>query len=215
MTVITAPLKTPQAKRSLPGWLRTVSLLRESPVGMIGAFLVLFWCFVAIFAPWIAPFNPNANLYEIGVNTPPTWANWLGTDDQARDLLSRIIYGARVSLTIGLLGVTVSFTLGILLGGLAGYYGGRVDLLIMRWIDIMLAFPYILLALAIVSGPRAAEAQSRVARIGLLGPAEEPRFSEIASALRDDDRGGKLQAAPECLPHTHPPHPRGPTDVWG
>jgi len=157
MTIITAPLKTPQAKRSLPGWLRTVSLLRESPVGMIGAFLVLFWCFVAIFAPWIAPFNPNANLYEIGVNTPPTWLNWLGTDDQARDLLSRIIYGSRLVLTIAPLATLCAYIVGCTIGLLAGYYRGWVDSVLMQVCNIILSFPVLVLYVIIMMkfGPSA------------------------------------------------------------
>src|SRR5262245_55128033 len=100
MSVITAPSKPSRPHRTLPTWLRTISLLRESPIGMVGAFLVSFWIFVAIFAPLLAPFEPNANIYEAGVNAEPSAEHWLGTDDQARDLLSRIIYGSRLVLTI-------------------------------------------------------------------------------------------------------------------
>ena len=157
MSVMTASTKTPRAKRALPGWLRTLSLLRESPVGMVGLFLVLFWVFVAIFAPWIAPFGPNTNLYEVGVNMPPTWANWLGTDDQARDLLSRIIYGSRLVLTIAPLATLCAYIVGCTIGLLAGYYRGWVDSFLMQVCNVILSFPVLVLYVIIMMkfGPSA------------------------------------------------------------
>jgi len=157
MSVITASSKAPQAKRALPGWLRTISLLRESPVGMVGAFLVFFWVFVAVFAPLLAPYEPNANLYEIGVNTPPTWVNWLGTDDQARDLLSRIIYGSRLVLTIAPLATLCAYIVGCTIGLLAGYYRGWVDSVLMQVSNIILSFPVLVLYVIIMMkfGPSA------------------------------------------------------------
>jgi peptide/nickel transport system permease protein len=154
---MTAATSKPKAGRNLPTWMRTISLLRESPVGMVGLFLVLFWVFVAIFAPWLAPFDPNQNLYEIGVNTPPTWLNWLGTDDQARDLLSRIIYGSRLVLTIAPLATLCAYIVGCTIGLLAGYYRGWVDTILMQICNIILSFPVLVLYVIIMMkfGPSA------------------------------------------------------------
>jgi peptide/nickel transport system permease protein len=157
MTVIAAPTERRPAQRKPPGWLRTIGLLRESPVGMVGLFLVLFWIVVAIFAPLLAPFDPNQNLYEIGVNSPPTWGNWLGTDDQARDLLSRIIYGSRLVLTIAPLATLCAYIVGCTIGLLAGYYRGWVDSILMQVCNIILSFPVLVLYVIIIMkfGPSA------------------------------------------------------------
>jgi peptide/nickel transport system permease protein len=157
MTVLTASPNKPKTKGALPGWLRTLSLLRESPVGMIGLFLVLFWIFVAIFAPLLAPYPPNANLYEGGVNSPPSAEHWLGTDDQARDLLSRIIYGSRLVLTIAPLATLCAYIVGCTIGLLAGYYRGWVDGVLMQICNVILSFPVLVLYVIIMMkfGPSA------------------------------------------------------------
>ncbi len=157
MTVLTASPNKPKAKGALPGWLRTLSLLRESPVGMIGLFLVLFWIVVAIFAPLLAPYPPNANMYEGGVNSPPSAEHWLGTDDQARDLLSRIIYGSQLVLTIAPLATLCAYIVGCTIGLLAGYYRGWVDGVLMQVCNIILSFPVLVLYVIIMMkfGPSA------------------------------------------------------------
>ncbi len=157
MTVLTASPNKPKAKGALPGWLRTLSLLRESPVGMVGLFLVLFWIFVAIFAPLLAPYPPNANMYEGGVNSPPSAEHWLGTDDQARDLLSRIIYGSRLVLTIAPLATLCAYIVGCTIGLLAGYYRGWVDGVLMQICNVILSFPVLVLYVIIMMkfGPSA------------------------------------------------------------
>jgi peptide/nickel transport system permease protein len=157
MTVLTASPNKPKAKRALPGWLRTISLLRESPVGMVGLFLVLFWIFVAIFAPLLAPFPPNANMADGLVNADPSAEHWLGTDDQARDLLSRIIYGSRLVLTIAPLATLCAYIVGCTIGLLAGYYRGWVDGVLMQVCNIILSFPVLVLYVIIMMkfGPSA------------------------------------------------------------
>jgi peptide/nickel transport system permease protein len=124
---------------------------------MLAAFIVLVMTLAALFAPWIAPMNPfdPAQVYLMNANIPPRWLNGgdpqflLGTDDQGRDLYSAILYGLRVSIFIGLIGVAIACTLGVTLGLVAGYIGGRVDSLIMRIADVQLTFPAILIALLI------------------------------------------------------------------
>jgi peptide/nickel transport system permease protein len=145
MTATAAPTEGPAARRAAPGWLRRMSLLRESPIGMVGAFLVLFWCVVAIFAPWLAPYPPNENIYDAGVNAWPSAQHWLGTDDQARDLLSRIIYGSRLVLTIAPMATLCAYIVGCAMGLLAGYYRGWIDPLLMQVCNVILSFPVIVL----------------------------------------------------------------------
>jgi peptide/nickel transport system permease protein len=137
-------------------WAR-VSLLRESPVGMVGAFLVVFWIVVAIVAPWISPHDPNANNMDALSDPTPSGVNWLGADMSGRDILSRIIWGSRTVLTVAPIAVFVAYVIGSLLGLLAGYYRGWVDTLINRVADIILSFPAIVLYIIVIMrfGPSA------------------------------------------------------------
>ncbi|MEP7329507.1 MAG: ABC transporter permease [Betaproteobacteria bacterium] len=130
---------------------------RHSPLA-ITSFVVLAICIgAAMFAPWIAPHNPF-DLRTLNLNDallPPSFsaggnrAYWLGTDDQGRDVFSAIMYGARISLLVGLASVALAILLGVSLGLLAGYVGGKVDAIIMRIADVQLSFPAILIALLI------------------------------------------------------------------
>jgi peptide/nickel transport system permease protein len=130
---------------------------KASRVTMVAALVVLLLVLGAVFAPLIAPFDPfdPAKVFLADSNVPPRWMAGgdprflLGTDDQGRDLYSAILYGLRVSLTVGGMGVALAATIGITLGLLAGYLGGRVDALIMRIADVQLTFPAILVALLI------------------------------------------------------------------
>jgi peptide/nickel transport system permease protein len=131
---------------------------RSSPVAMIAAAVALTIILAAIFAPWIAPQNPfdPRQLNLMDGFTPPGQENpftgntfLLGSDDQGRDVLSAILYGARVSLFVGFFAVLFSLVLGVTLGLIAGYVGGRTDAVIMRIADVQLTFPVILVALLI------------------------------------------------------------------
>ena len=130
---------------------------RRSPVAMI-SFAVLLVCVVAaVFAPWVAPHNPFdlRTLNLLDALSPPRWVDGskpqylLGTDDQGRDVLSAIMFGARISLLIGLASVALAIVLGVSLGLIAGYVGGKLDAFIMRIADVQLSFPAILIALLI------------------------------------------------------------------
>jgi peptide/nickel transport system permease protein len=116
---------------------------------MFGAVVLVLFILVAIFAPWLAPMDP----LEISSDrrAAPSMDHWLGTDEVGRDVLSRLIYGSRVSLRVGLVAIGIALTFGSALGILAGFAGGKIDSVIMRLTDIMLAFPGILLAIAIVA----------------------------------------------------------------
>lgn len=130
--------------------------LIRSKTGLIGLILVAVVVFTAIFAALLAPHSPTKQSLKLRL-TPPFWEEKgvaeypLGTDQLGRDMLSRLIYGSRISLQVGLLGTLAAGIMGVFLGTLSGYYGGRVDSIIMRIADIQLAFPFILLAIFIVA----------------------------------------------------------------
>lgn len=124
--------------------------LRRNPMAMISGGFILFLILVAVFAPWLAPYNPLESDW-MALSSPPSASHWMGTDDLGRDVMSRIIYGARISLYIGIFSVTLGMLAGIALGLLAGYYGRWVDMLIMRGSDVLFAFPGMLLAIAVVA----------------------------------------------------------------
>lgn len=130
---------------------------RSSPVAMAAAAVAALCVFCAAFAPWVAPHDPFdlASLELADSRLPPAWEEegkpkyLLGTDDQGRDILSALMYGARISLLVGLASVVLSVIVGVSLGLLSGFVGGRVDAFIMRVCDVMLSFPAILIALLI------------------------------------------------------------------
>ena len=133
-------------------WKEAWDDFRENKGALFGLILICFFILVAMTAPMIAPHDPNT-LYEGQLRLAPSLTSefLLGTDDLGRDTLSRLIFGARVSLGTGLLIVLLSSTIGTILGLIGGYFGGKVDWFIMRLVDIIMAFPSILLAMAIVS----------------------------------------------------------------
>lgn len=124
--------------------------LRRNRLAILGAIILFLLLMVAIFAPVIAPYDPYQTNYS-NVKQPPSAAHFLGTDELGRDVFSRLIYGTQISLTIGLVVVGISMTIGVTLGAVAGYYGGMVDLIIMRVVDILQSFPFIVLAIAMVA----------------------------------------------------------------
>jgi peptide/nickel transport system permease protein len=135
-------------------WRDAWQRLRRNPGAIVGVGLVAVFVFVAIFAPLISPFDPRAqdlSLVEKGCCPGPSSAHLLGVDQLGRDELTRIFYGARFSLLIGVVSVAVGLTVGLVLGSIAGYLGGFVDSLIMRAMDVMLAVPGLLLAIGIVA----------------------------------------------------------------
>ena len=130
---------------------------RHSPVAVVSAAVFAVCVVAAVFAPWLAPTNPYdlTTLNLLDALAPPAWQTggkagyWLGTDDQGRDVLSTIMFGARVSLMVGLASVALAVVVGVALGLVAGYVGGRTDAVIMRIADVQLSFPAILIALLI------------------------------------------------------------------
>ncbi len=128
----------------------TFRRLKKNKIATVSLFVLLFLVFLSIFADWIAPYSYfEQNLRDLLQS--PSKAHWLGTDQYGRDILSRLIYGTRISLSVGVVAVGLALLLGGILGAAAGYYGKRVDNMIMRCMDIMLSIPSVLLALAIVA----------------------------------------------------------------
>src|SRR5262249_55663011 len=149
----TARLQRGRAKSQSPGR-RTLRRFLSHRLAVFGAVLLLVMAVCAIFAPIVAPYNPS-KIDLTSIAKPPTASHWLGTDAVGRDVLSRLIYGARVSLSVGFVAVTLYLSIGFVLGAVSGYFGGWIDTAVMRFTDIMLCFPTFVLILILV---------------GLLGP---------------------------------------------
>lgn len=131
-----------------PGWLPRFG---RYPLPLyLGGGLIGLIVLIAIFAPWVAPFDPIAQNLAVKLQ-PPSWAYPFGTDNFGRDILSRIIWGARIDLQMGLIGVAFPFLIGTSIGAIAGYAGRWADAVAMRVVDIVLAFPFLVLMLAIIA----------------------------------------------------------------
>jgi peptide/nickel transport system permease protein len=140
---------TATQKPATPGqlfWTR----FKRNRLALAGGGIVATLFLTAILAPLLAPYDPNA-IDPLNILAAPTWQHWLGTDELGRDVLSRMIYGARISLQVGLVAVSIAVFIGTSFGSLAGYYGGWIDVLIMRFVDIMLSFPTIFLIIASIA----------------------------------------------------------------
>ncbi len=124
--------------------------LARNKLAMIGLVIVIIMAVIAVFAPFIAPYNPNDRIKEDS-QEGPSLKHWFGTDILGRDLFSRMVYGARISLSIGLIAVGIATLIGLTLGSIAGFYGGKIDSFIMRLVDIFLCFPSYFLILAVVA----------------------------------------------------------------
>ena len=161
-------------------------LLRRNPRMIIGGAIVLAWLFIAAFAPFIAPYDP----IKVSVSDsliPPGAAHWLGTDDLGRDVLSRVMWGSRVSLSVGVISVSIGLLIGTSLGLAAGYLGGKFDLFIMRGIDALLAFPALILAIAITSalGPQIQNAMIAIGIVAIPAYARLTRGQVLAVRARE------------------------------
>ena len=154
MTTSVTEMRTSGFGPALWRALKSFGLLRESWVGMVGAFLVVFWVLVAIFAPLLAPFDPNSSIQPfagLGAVSAKGGTFWLGTDHIGRDILSRIIWGSRTVLIYAPLATFSAYFVGILMGLAAGYRGGWVDDVLSRIADIILSFPVLVLYIIIIA----------------------------------------------------------------
>lgn len=124
--------------------------LKKNKAALFGLFVIIFLLIIAIIGPLITPYNPNQQIMQ-DVSQTPSAKHWFGTDDLGRDIFSRVIVGTRISLFVGVAAVAFSLLIGIVLGSIAGYFGGKVDAFIMRLMDIMLSIPSILLAITLMA----------------------------------------------------------------
>ena len=197
---VTLPANHPEAigpeeyvPEAPPGPIREFwSHFRENKGAVLGLYIIIFMGVVALLAPLLAPHSPFEQ-YRDALLMPPVWADggswrfWLGTDDVGRDILSRLIYGARLSLLTGVIVVTLSLAAGIILGLTAGFFRGTVETLIMRLMDIMLALPSLLLAIAIVAilGPSLENAMIAIAIVVLPHYVRLTRAAVISETGKD------------------------------
>lgn len=135
-------------------WRDAFRRLRRQPVPFTAGILLLLLALVAIFAPLVAPTNYATQNYD-ALTQPPSWSHWLGTDDLGRDILSRLIYGARISLSVGLVVQSVILLIGVPAGLVAGFYGGKIDAIIMRVVDALYSIPSLLFVIVIMTYLRA------------------------------------------------------------
>ena len=133
-----------------PWYVKLGDLMRRQPLGTAGAFVVILMVLATIFAEVISPYDPELISFE-SMLVPPSADYWMGTDAFGRDILTRIIYGARTALFVGFTAAFVGSTLGLILGVASAYFGGLFDLVVQRLVDILMAFPLIVLALAVVA----------------------------------------------------------------
>lgn len=128
----------------------SIHLIRQSLLTQIGLAIIIVLIFTAIFAPWLAPYDP----FKVKTPNrlkPPSREHLLGTDDMGRDVFSRILHGSRISIMVGVVVVTISLSIGVPLGAISGYFGGKMDSSLMRITDIFLGLPSLILALAIAA----------------------------------------------------------------
>lgn len=175
-----------RARRPQSQWAIVWRQLRRNPSALIGSAIVLLLALIALFAPLIAPFDPLDQNFRAALQGPSR-SHLFGTDDVGRDILSRVIFGTRISLRVGLISVAIGGSLGVLLGTVAGFYGRFLDNVIMRLVDVLLAFPGLLLALAIVAilGPGLFNVMIAVGIGGIPTYARMSRATTLAVKERD------------------------------
>ena len=127
-----------------------MQFMLHQPLGAGGLAVIVLMAFAAIFAPWVTPYDPLAVDYE-SMLAAPSWQHWMGTDSFGRDVMTRVIYGARTALAVGFLASFVGSTAGAVIGVVSAYFGGKIDMVIQGVMDILLSFPIIVLALTVVA----------------------------------------------------------------
>jgi peptide/nickel transport system permease protein len=175
---------------------KALERFRRNRLAVIGFALIAIFVLIAIFASLISPFDPIQQNYD-QLLKPPSLTHWFGTDNLGRDVLSRVIYGTRVSLTAGVVAVALAALIGVSLGLLAGFLGGVTDNIIMRLIDAMLAFPFLVLAisLAAILGPSLQNAMLAIAVVSIPVFARVTRGQVLSERERDYVQAAKALGA--------------------
>ncbi|CAM3007913.1 ABC transporter permease [Prescottella defluvii] len=181
---MTTTLPTEVADRAPGRAGRVWGVVRRRPAATVAGAFVLLLVVMAVFAPWLAPYDPYAQDL-LGRLQPPSSTHWLGTDDYGRDVLSRLIFGARISLQASLQAVVLALVLGLPLGVIAGYLGGWVDTVLTRIMDALMSAPSLVLAITIVAVLGSGITNAMLA-VGLV---MAPRFFRVARASTMDVRG--------------------------
>jgi len=187
MTAESAPragvgIVSPRASVAASGhWTQAWRRFRRDKAAMVGGAIIILMALIAVFAPWLAPWDYTQQVMA-NRNAAPGGANLLGTDSLGRDELSRLMFGARISLAVGLISVGISATLGVLIGAVAGYLGGKTDMALMWVMDLVLAFPQLLLAITVASalGPSVTNAMIAIGIVGIPGFARQVRSSVLS-----------------------------------
>jgi peptide/nickel transport system permease protein len=178
-------------------WRRAVKRLVRRRGALVGGAAVLFFILVAVFAPLIAPYDPLATSWS-AVRKPPSWLHLLGTDEIGRDVLSRVIYGARASLLAGVVSVSISLAVGVPIGLVAGYVGGIVDGVLMRITDALLACPFLILAIALAAflGPNLLNAMVAIGISAMPAFIRLTRAQTMATKVEDYVEAAKAVGNP-------------------
>lgn len=140
---LSTPLAIAQAEEGTSLWKDAWMRLYKNKMAVLGGSVILFLVVISILTPWIAPYTYEAQDLQLGAS-PPSLSHWLGTDTLGRDLLTRLMYGGRISLMVGFIATSVSLVIGVLWGTIAGFVGGKVDAVMMRIVDILYALPFII-----------------------------------------------------------------------
>jgi len=198
MTAI--PVEAATSAPELPDdrpWRRALRRLVRRRGAMVGLAVVMFFVLVAIFAPYVAPYSPVATDWG-AVRKAPSLAHWIGTDEIGRDVLSRVIFGARASLMAGVVSELISLSFGVPLGRLSGYVGGFLDGLLMRIVDAMLACPFLILAIALAAflGPNLTNAMIAIGISAMPAFVRLTRAQTLATKVEDYVEAAKAVGNP-------------------
>ena len=177
------PLGSADGRRWIPRWRLPAAWRR--PLAIVGVLIVAFWVIVMIFAPLLAPYDPLAQ--DAARFLPPSPEHWFGTDGVGRDVLSRVIYGARISIPIAVMLVLLSLVIGSTIGALSGYFGGGVDAVAMRVVDLFFAFPAIILAMAVSAALGPSLVNAVLAIVVVSWPAYARVTRSLVIGLRDSN----------------------------
>ncbi|RME82891.1 MAG: ABC transporter permease [Caldilineae bacterium] len=185
-----------------------IRLVRRSNAAMAGTAIILIWLLIAILAPYITPYDHLAQDLSHRLE-PPNRVHWFGSDELGRDIFSRVLYGARISMPLGILVVALSSVIGILVGGISGYVGGTFDEVVMRIADVFLAFPSLVLAMAITAALGPGLNNAMLAIVVVLWPtyARVIRGQVLAVKERDYIEAARAVGAPShriLLRHVFP-----------